>query len=112
MPEAPGLVRIDPAGLVVELLAEDTSLMAAALRSGLRWPSICGGNAECGACLLRIDAADSPQHAPGAAEAARLRTIPRLTPEHRLACQFRPTGRVTVVRTGVRPRPADAPPAT
>jgi 2Fe-2S ferredoxin len=77
---------------------EGETLMAAALRAGYRWPTVCGGLAECGACAVRI----------AALEAARLATLPdrRLHPdaEFRLACRMQPNGTDLVVhKKGVRP---------
>jgi len=101
-------VRVEPSGVIVEV-RDGEALMSAALRSGYRWPSVCGGLAECGACVMEVLSADRDQLEPqGEAEALRLGTVPerRLRPEAslRLACQFRPgpTGAV-VHKRGVRP---------
>ena len=82
--------------------------MAAAMRSGYRWPSICGGLAECGACVVEVvQAAPEHLHAASDKERDRLRTLPerRRRPDAvlRLACQFRPGGTdATVHKRGVR----------
>ena len=90
-------------------MREGETLMAAALRAGYRWPTVCGGLAECGACAVRI-VGDAPATLapPVALEAARLATLPdrRFHPdaEFRLACRMQPNGTDLVVhKKGVRP---------
>jgi 2Fe-2S ferredoxin len=104
------VVRVEPSGVVIDV-DEGEALMAAAVRAGYRWPSICGGLAECGACVVEI-IASAPDHrdADTLVEQQRLCTVPerRLRPGAalRLACQFRPgSADVTVFKRGVRPGP-------
>jgi len=100
-------VRVEPAGIELEVAPGET-VMAAAVRSGYWWPTVCGGLAECGTCVMAVitaPAAGLP--APGAVEAGRLATVPerRLSPdeEWRLACQLRVEAPGLVVRKrGVR----------
>jgi len=85
------LVRVEPAGIDVAVDDGET-LMAAAARAGYRWPTVCGGQAECGVCVLSVvTSVDLDPPAP--LEAARLATVPerRLRPDAtwRLACQLR-----------------------
>ena len=100
-------VRVEPSGTVVDV-REGEALMAAAARAGYRWPSICGGLAECGACVVELIVAAPDQFQAGnEKERDRLSTVPehRLRPEAvlRLACQFRPGTTDTIVRKrGVR----------
>ncbi len=86
------------------------TLMAAAERSGYRWPTVCGGLAECGTCAVRIvGAAPDGLPPPAAPEADRLATLPdrKLHPDagFRLACQLRPAAvdGLVVHKKGVRP---------
>lgn len=99
---------MEPSGIEIEVRDGET-LMAAAVRAGYRWPTVCGGLAECGACAVRI-VGDPPASLdpPSGLEAARLATLPdrKLHPdaEFRLACQLQPGGVDLVVRKkGVRP---------
>jgi 2Fe-2S ferredoxin len=96
-------VRIEPLGYTVETL-QGEPLMRAARRSGLRWPTICNGVALCGTCHCRVVAHSEPITAPTAKEAAGLALVPPHLqgPETRLACQFVPSGDVTVERVGVQ----------
>jgi ferredoxin, 2Fe-2S len=89
-------VRVEPAGLVVEV-ADGETVMAAAARAGYRWPTVCGGLAECGTCALEVVSGGGSLPGPAPLEADRLAAIPegRLWPDRsfRLACQLRPPGR-------------------
>ena len=100
---------MEPSGIEIEV-REGETLMAAAVRGGYRWPTVCGGLAQCGACAVQIvgDAGSLDLDPPSGLEAARLATLPdrKLHPdaEFRLACQLRPDGVDLVVRKkGVRP---------
>jgi 2Fe-2S ferredoxin len=100
-------VRVEPLGVTIDVDPDET-LMKAVARSGYRWPSVCGGLAECGTCVMEILEAPSCLLTPGdEREAERLLTVPerRIHPEavFRLACQFRPgLARVVVRKRGVR----------
>lgn len=102
------VVRVEPAGIVIDVGPSET-LMAAAVRAGYRWPSICGGLADCGICVMEVVEAPGEQSEPASElEALRLATVPErlLYPQAtlRLACQFRPGGSDAVVhKRGVRP---------
>ena len=95
-------VRIEPLGEDI-LVEEGETLMNAARRHGLRWPTICEGNAECGVCVCEITAGDtnvpprSPRECEGlkAAPPSRART-------GRLACQLTFFGDATVFKKAVR----------
>lgn len=99
-------VTVEPLGARIEILAGE-SLIEAAWRSGYYWPTVCGGRAECTACVTRI--VGGGEHSPppdtreaGQLERARLRsgeTFPI-----RLACCIRPVGEVVVEKKGVRRR--------
>jgi 2Fe-2S ferredoxin len=95
-------VRVEPLGVAIDVDPEE-SLMKAVTRSGYRWPSVCGGLAECGTCVVEILEAPPRLLTPGSdLEAQRLQTVPerRLHPEavFRLACQFQPGSAHVVVR--------------
>ena len=68
--------------------------MGAATRLGFRWPTVCGGQAECGVCVLEVVAAPVPLAPPSAIEQVRLDSLPEIRRypgrHHRLACQLQP----------------------
>jgi 2Fe-2S ferredoxin len=103
------MVRVEPAGIELDVGPGET-VMAAAVRSGYWWPTICGGLAECGTCVMAVVTAPATGlPAPTPLEAGRLATVPerRLAPdeEWRLACQLRVDAPGLVVRKrGVRRR--------
>ena len=101
-----GRIRIEPSGL--EIQADDgESVMAAARRHGLYWPTVCGGNGTCRTCYLVV--VDGGEHfrPAAAAEAEGIRGITRLLGHAaeplRLACQATVSGDVVVSKYGVRP---------
>lgn len=92
-----------PAGLAFEANAGET-VMQAAVRNGLAWPTVCGGMGECRACVLRLIGGEglSPMRS---TEEVGLRSLPpHLAKEGnaRLACQAVVTGNVEVFKRGVR----------
>lgn len=98
-------IRIEPRG--IELRAEPgETVMAAALRSGLVWPTICGGQADCGVCALEVVEAPGGLAPPTEEEALRLATLPerRRDPERdfRLACRLPAVDGLVVHKRGVR----------
>jgi ferredoxin, 2Fe-2S len=100
-------VRVEPSGVVVEV-GDGETLMAAAERAGHRWPTICGGQAQCTACHVVVgEGADRLGPIP-ADEDRALGPLRHRYPVGgpmtvRLACRARPTGDVTVHKPGVRP---------
>jgi len=97
-------VRVEPSGIMLDV-REGETVMAAARRAGYRWPTICGGLADCGACALEVlDGADALP-SPTTVEGLRLEALVerRRYPDRtwRLACQLVPTGDVIVRKTGV-----------
>lgn len=97
-------VVVQPSGIILETKPGE-SIMAAAIRIGARWPSVCGGNGECGACVMRVDRGAELLPQPGPEELRRLDDVAAYASGHaRLACQAVPRGgALTVRRTGVRP---------
>lgn len=108
-------MRRDSAESVVTVRASNVSFPAApgetvfeaAERHGFRWPSICGGKADCTRCFMEvIDGAEhlSPM-GPAEREALeRVRWRGEVHPEERLACCTSVSGDVTVRRRSVRLR--------
>lgn len=95
-------VRVLPLGAEVEV-AGGEPLMAAARRQGLWWPTICGGNCECGTCWVVVE--HGAEHCSPVAPAERARLDQGMKanePRARLACQVRMSGPVTVRRRSVR----------
>jgi len=95
-------VRVEPAGIELDVAPGET-VMAAATRNGYVWPTVCGGRAECGVCVLKVLASNGLPP-PEPLEAARLGALPLAAgTEWRLACQLRPGTEGLVVRkAGVR----------
>ena len=97
-------MRVEPSGITLDVHDGET-VMAAAHRAGYRWPTICGGLADCGACALEVVETTSPLPTPTTVEGMRLDVLVerRRHPERtwRLACQLVPTGDVVVRKTGV-----------
>jgi ferredoxin len=96
------VVTVLPVGVTVDL-AETEPLMMAARRQGLWWPTVCGGDAECGTCWVIV--AEGLEHCGEMTEAERARLalgVKAKEPRARLACQLRVSGPVTVHRRSVR----------
>jgi len=95
-------VRLEPAG--VDILCRDNEvLMHAAQRAGLQWPTVCNGQARCGACHMQVLAAAQALPAPSAKELGGLLLVPAYLKkaDTRLACQCRVTGEMTIRCAGV-----------
>lgn len=94
-PQPAHTVRVEPAGIDIEVRASET-LFDAAWREGYEWPTICLGQALCTACHVMIRTEDennvSPIVEPDERSAIR-RVSRRLykgdTTGVRLACQMR-----------------------
>jgi 2Fe-2S ferredoxin len=97
-------VRVEPSGITLELRDGET-VMAGARRAGYRWPTICGGLADCGACALEVLEGGTSLPTPTTIEGLRLDVLVerRRYPDrvYRLACQLVPTADVVVHKTGV-----------
>ena len=100
-------IRIEPSGLEL-LAAEGETVMQAALRHGLYWPTVCRGNGTCRTCYLVV--VGGGEHflpaGPGEAEAITemTRSFGRRGESVRLACQAHVAGDVVVSKYGVRPK--------
>jgi 2Fe-2S ferredoxin len=85
--------------------ATGETVMAAAERLGFAWPTVCGGNAECGVCALEVVAGGAALAPATVEEAARLAALPerRLYPDrtYRLACRVVGVDGLVVRKRGV-----------
>ena len=99
-------IRIEPSGIEV-LARQGESVMAAARRHGLEWPTVCGGNGTCRTCYLIVVRGDEHLLPPGPGEQEAIteigRSFGRRDERIRLACQATVTGDVVVSKYGVRP---------
>jgi 2Fe-2S ferredoxin len=85
--------------------ADGEALMHAAQRAGIKWPTVCGGNAQCGVCyveLLDRENATPPPLLNEEQMLARLTVKPVRGGQLRLACQLRVQGDLRVYRTMIR----------
>ena len=95
-------VRVLPADDVVDVAAGE-SLMAAARRQGWFWPTVCGGDCECGTCWVVVDEGAEHGSAMETAEQARLaKGMKANEPRARLACQIKVSGPMVVTRRSVK----------
>jgi 2Fe-2S ferredoxin len=100
------LVTVRPSGVSFAVTSGET-VFAAAARAGLLWPTICGGNGNCGTCCSQIIDGRDGCLPIGEHEFETLSTVLRAPTDgsRRLVCQLRIETDVTVQRRGVRPRP-------
>ena len=105
------VVHVDPSGICVQVEPGET-LMAAAERQGLRWPTLCHGQAICTACAIVVTGDPDAFQPPEPLENKGLELFAGrsfyLDKVVRLACQSRPVTDTTVTKRGVRP--VEAPP--
>jgi adenylate cyclase len=73
------------------------TLLEVSRNFGVRHVSVCGGRARCSTCRVRVLEHSAPLPPPGDAEARTLRAI-GAAQDVRLACQWRPSGKVLVLR--------------
>lgn len=98
-------IDVEPAGVSFDIEADET-VMAAAIRNGLTWPTICGGQGMCKICVFQI--LRGPEHLSPVEphEGAALRTIADSLPNQgqgfRLACQTKITADIRLRKIGVR----------
>lgn len=100
------LIRVEPSGLQF-FARHGESVMSAALRNGVSWPSACDRVGDCRACVLWVPVDESENLSSigtweqSNLDAGRLRAdVDRRQP--RLACQAEVLGDVKVTRRGVR----------
>lgn len=97
---------VEPGEQRFEVRAGETVIQAA-WRAGLKWPTTCWGQAECRACAMEVTSGRELLSEVMPKEAAQLRQLPRRQSHNRrLACQTTVGGEgtVTVKKPGVRPR--------
>lgn len=99
-------VRVEPLGSVVSVDPGE-SLLEAAWRAGLEWPTVCYGQAQCMVCGIEVVSGhDSIVPADGDETAAMRSRLPRSQArgDVRLACRIRFSGtsEVVVRKPGVR----------
>jgi ferredoxin, 2Fe-2S len=97
-----GVVRVLPRGIDIEV-ADDESLLAAAQRLGIWWPTVCQGLCECGTCFFVVEEGAENLSPMGEQERQRLAVGMKAGDSGaRLACQVRVHGPVTVSRRAVQ----------
>lgn len=100
--EAIARVYVTPKDLAFDAKIGE-SIMAAAVRNGFRWPSVCQGDAVCGACAVTVESGAENLSPMSRHEERKLESLNRSVPGvRRLACQARVQGAVTVNKRGVR----------
>jgi 2Fe-2S ferredoxin len=93
-----GTVRVEPAGIDIEVEPEET-LMEAADRAGYDWPTFCHMQCLCSECYVEVKAGSELCSSVAPQEAETLADNDR--PDGaRLACQLLVNGDVTVYRDG------------
>jgi len=102
------VVRVEPSGREFEA-GPDETLMAAAKRCGLQWPTLCQGQGSCTLCHCRIVDGGENLTPAAAKESEQLSLVMGNFPgvsdgSVRLACQARVRGPVVVRKAGVRTR--------
>jgi ferredoxin len=89
----------------------DQTLLEAAIAAGWRWPSVCGGLAECGTCAFAVEDGGESLTPIDPREQARLDALPsrRTFPDRswRLACQARTMGRAGLTIRKICTPPAE-----
>src|SRR5579862_7166739 len=98
-------IRVEPRGYLVHAEKGET-IMAAAQRNGYLWPTICGGQASCKACVCEVMEGIEALEAMSKLESVELtRTFPTGHKNGRpllLACQAVVVADVVVFKRGVR----------
>jgi ferredoxin len=94
-------VRVMPLDIEIKVLEGET-LMAAARRMALRWPSVCNGQGNCTACYVKIEEGIENAGAAHQQERERLDFAGRRDPSFRLACQLKVSGPMRVSKKGVK----------
>ena len=94
-------VRLVPLDIDIEVL-EGESLLAAARRVALRWPSVCNGQGNCTTCYVKIEEGGGNASAMHQQERERLYFAGRRDSSIRLACQLKVSGPMRVSKNGVK----------
>ena len=95
-------IRVMPADLLVQV-QDGQTLFEAAVSSGIRWPTVCYGEGQCGTCFVRVTAGGEHLSAMKPDEADRIMSGPHaLRANVRLACQLTVHGDASVHRAAVK----------
>ena len=102
-------MRVEPSGEEIEVHPGET-LIEAAWRNGLHWPTICYGQAQCMACHVVVMSGADNLSELGEEEEEAMRLLlqvrgRRSIDRRRLACRLEVHGPAVVEKRGVRPRP-------
>jgi 2Fe-2S ferredoxin len=104
-PPPPRRALIEPMGLELAVESGET-LIEAAWRCGYYWPTVCYGQAQCTACVVKVTAGVDQLVDVADDEMAALKTLPPLRlPDavvRRLACRLQFEGSITVEKRGVQ----------
>jgi 2Fe-2S ferredoxin len=96
---------VEPSGLTFHAEPHET-LMEAARRNGLTWPTVCGGEGSCRTCFVVVTMGSDRLSQIAALEQRGIDDITRSRAYEgpvRLACQAHALGDIVVKRRGVRP---------
>lgn len=97
-------VHVVPSGIEFEVEPTE-SVLSAAWRNGIYWPTTCNGEASCGVCVFTI--LEGGESLSGIDELEEdglsivIGTLPGDPADHRLACQARAAADVVVRKMGV-----------
>ena len=99
------MIHVEPTGVSFEA-KENETIMAAAIRNGYTWPTICGGQGTCKTCVfLTLEGQRNLVDVEPREEQALdsiIDTLPNRGQGFRLACQAKATGDVKLRKIGVR----------
>lgn len=98
-------VSVKPSGIDFEV-DEGEAVMAAALRQGYKWPTVCGGFGQCKTCYMYVLEGEENLLPPMPLELEGLEVLSNAVSQDRgavrLACQLKLTGDIVVKKVGVR----------
>ena len=103
-------VRLEPLGITLPVRRGQETLMQAARRAGIRWPTVCHGSGICSVCFVRVIETTEPLAETSNQEWQALQRLPPHIQgdDLRLACQLFVTAPMTVRRGGIE-APAASP---
>lgn len=100
------MIQVEPSGATFDIESDET-VMQAASRNGLTWPTICEGRGTCKTCVFLVLEGDANLSAVESWESEGLKAIADSLPDSgsgwRLACQAKALGDVRLRKIGVRP---------
>lgn len=103
-------IHVTPVDVDLQALPGET-IMAAAQRSGYRWPTVCGGQGTCRTCYVIVEQGAENCSGISQLEAEGIAAIAKTVKgEIRLACQVKiENGSAVVHKRGVRPLKPQSP---